>query len=38
VINEVFKGQILASVAEMDRDVTGLGMIEKVAKSMFGDF
>ena len=38
VINEVFKGQILASVAEMERDVTGLEMIEKVAKSMFGDF
>ncbi len=38
VINEVFKGEILASVAEMERDVTGLDMIEKVAKSMFGDF
>lgn len=38
IIDEVFKGQILASVAEMERDVTGLGMIEKVAKSMFGDF
>jgi len=38
VIDEVFKGQILASVAEMERDVTGLEMIEKVAKSMFGDF
>jgi arsenite-transporting ATPase len=38
VIDEVFKGQILAAVAEMERDVTGLEMIEKVAKSMFGDF
>ena len=33
-----FKGQILASVPEMERDVTGLAMIEKMAKAMFGDF
>jgi arsenite-transporting ATPase len=38
VIDEVFKDQILASVPEMERDVTGLGMIEKTAKAMFGDF
>jgi arsenite-transporting ATPase len=38
VINDVFKGQILAFVPEMERDVTGLPMIEKVAKNMFGDF
>jgi len=37
VIGETFQGQILASVAEMERDVTGIPMIEKVAKSMFGD-
>jgi anion-transporting ArsA/GET3 family ATPase len=38
VIDEVFKGQILASVPEMERDVTGLTMIDKTAKAMFGDF
>ena len=38
VIDDTFKGQILASVAEMERDVTGIPMIEKVARSMFGDF
>jgi arsenite-transporting ATPase len=37
-INEVFKGQILASVPEMERDITGLLMIEKIAKVMFGGF
>ena len=37
VIEETFQGQILASVAEMERDVTGIPMIEKVAKSMFGE-
>lgn len=37
VIEGTFKGQILASVAEMERDVTGIPMIEKVAKSMFGE-
>jgi len=35
VIDEVFKDQILASVPEMERDVTGLGMIEKLADKMF---
>lgn len=35
VIDEVFKGQILASVPEMERDITGLGMIEKLADKMF---
>jgi arsenite/tail-anchored protein-transporting ATPase len=38
VIDEVFKGQIHAWVPEMERDVTGLEMIEKLAKGMFGDF
>jgi arsenite/tail-anchored protein-transporting ATPase len=35
VIDETFKGQILAWVPEMERDVTGLAMIEKLAKQMF---
>ena len=35
VIDETFKGQILAAVPEMERDVTGLGMIEKLAAEMF---
>ncbi|MCX5808275.1 MAG: TRC40/GET3/ArsA family transport-energizing ATPase [Proteobacteria bacterium] len=37
VIDETFKGQILAYVPEMDRDVTGLEMIEKLAITMFGN-
>jgi arsenite-transporting ATPase len=37
VIDTTFKGQILASVPEMERDVTGLPMIEKMARVMFGD-
>jgi arsenite-transporting ATPase len=36
VIDSTFKGQILAQVPEMERDVTGLPMIEKVATKMFG--
>jgi len=36
VIDEVFKGQIHAWVPEMERDVTGLEMIEKLSKTMFG--
>ncbi len=35
VINEVFKDQIHAWVPEMERDVTGLQMIEKLANVMF---
>ncbi len=38
VIESRFSGQVLASVREMERDVTGLPMIEKVARSMYGDF
>lgn len=38
VIDSQFSGQVLASVQEMERDVTGLPMIEKVARSMYGDF
>ena len=37
VIETTLKGQILASVPEMERDVTGLPMIEKMAKAMFGE-
>ena len=37
VIDTTFGKQILASVPEMERDVTGLPMIEKMAKAMFGD-
>jgi arsenite-transporting ATPase len=36
VIDEVFKDQIHAWVPEMERDVTGLEMIEKLSKTMFG--
>ena len=36
VIDTTFKDQILAQVPEMERDVTGLPMIEKVATNMFG--
>jgi len=36
VIDTTFGKQILASVPEMERDVTGLSMIEKMAKEMFG--
>ncbi len=35
VINDTFKDQILAYVPEMERDVTGLEMIEKLAARMF---
>ncbi len=38
VIDHQFGKQILARVPEMERDVTGLDMIEKVAKGMFGNF
>jgi arsenite-transporting ATPase len=36
VIDTTFRDQILASVPEMERDVTGLPMIEKMAEAMFG--
>ncbi|HUJ89417.1 MAG TPA: TRC40/GET3/ArsA family transport-energizing ATPase [Syntrophorhabdales bacterium] len=35
VIDDTFKGQILAWVPEMERDITGLAMIEKLAGQMF---
>jgi arsenite-transporting ATPase len=37
LIDETFKNEILASVPEMERDVTGLAMIEKMANAMFGN-
>lgn len=36
VIDATFKDQIMAKVPEMERDVTGLQMIERVATNMFG--
>lgn len=36
VIESTFKDQILAYVPEMERDVTGLQMIERLAQKMFG--
>jgi arsenite-transporting ATPase len=36
-IRQEFGDQILAQVTEMERDVTGLEMIEKVANSMYGE-
>ena len=35
VIDTIFGNQILASVPEMERDVTGLAMIEEMAEAMF---
>jgi arsenite-transporting ATPase len=35
-IRSTFDDQVLASVPEMERDVTGLAMIEKLAGIMFG--
>jgi arsenite-transporting ATPase len=37
VLGDTFGPKILASVPEMERDVTGLPMIEKVARAMFGN-
>jgi arsenite-transporting ATPase len=37
VIKRTFGQEILAYVPEMERDITGLDMIEKVAQAMFGD-
>lgn len=35
-IEQVFAGQVLASVPEFERDITGLPMIERVADALFG--
>jgi arsenite-transporting ATPase len=37
VIKGTFGQEILAYVPEMERDITGLDMIEKIAQAMFGD-
>lgn len=36
-VKECFGENVLAHVPELERDVTGLGMIERLAKIMFGD-
>ncbi len=36
-IDELFGKEVLASVEEMERDVTGLPMIERMAETMFGE-
>jgi len=36
-INQVFGGQVRAHVPELERDVTGLPMIERLAGIMYGD-
>jgi arsenite-transporting ATPase len=36
-IDDTLGGQVIARVPEMERDVTGLPMIEKLSKIMFGD-
>ena len=36
-ISRTFGDQVLAQVPEMERDVTGLAMIERLAKRLFGD-
>jgi arsenite-transporting ATPase len=36
-IDELFGNQVLANVQEMERDVTGLPMIEKMSQVMFGE-
>lgn len=37
LIQQTFGNEILASVPEMERDITGLPMIEKMAQAMFGN-
>lgn len=37
-IQETFGAEVKAYVPELERDVTGLGMIEKLAHIMYGDF
>ena len=36
-IDDIFGAEVLANVQEMERDVTGLEMIERMAQVMFGD-
>jgi arsenite-transporting ATPase len=37
LIDQTFGNEVLASVNEMERDITGLPMIEKMAQAMFGN-
>ncbi len=36
-IDNLFGNSVLARVLEMERDVAGLPMIERMARSMFGE-
>ena len=36
-IDEIFGAEVLANVQEMERDITGLSMIERMADVMFGE-
>lgn len=36
-IDDLFGDEVLAHIEEMERDITGLGMIERLAKEMFQD-
>lgn len=36
-IDEIFGSDVLANVQEMERDITGLSMIERMAEVMFGE-
>ena len=36
-IDDLFGSEVLASVHEMERDITGLPMIERMAQAMFGE-
>jgi len=36
-IDEIFGRDVLANVQEMERDITGLSMIERMAEMMFGE-
>ncbi len=36
-IDDLFGNEVLASVHEMERDITGLPMIERMAQAMFGE-
>ena len=37
-IDKTFGAEVLARIPEMERDITGLPMIERMARLMFGDF
>ncbi|MBI4491424.1 MAG: arsenic transporter, partial [Chloroflexi bacterium] len=37
-IDKTFGAEVLARIPEMEGDITGLPMIERMARLMFGDF